>query len=177
MDANTEVTLDDVHAGILAAISERFPEFRTVEAYRQDRRTPATPAFLLELCEMEPADDPGTDQLAVMAKFEALLILDFKQPGLNAKLEIRRLAAAVSAFIRLHRWGCPIGAAEFLGAYPDDFTPELDQFEVWRVEWQQVIYLGESVWQPGTRPTTVLGSTSPLIGIPYKDYYEEIAQP
>ena len=148
-NADTVTTLDAVHAGILTALRAQFPAFKTVEAYRTDRSSVALPACLIDMTEMEAAMDidPGTEQLAVTARFEAILIIGFKQGrGVNAKLEIRKLAAAVAAFTRLHRWGCPIGPAQVIGAYPDEFNPELDQFECWRVEWTNVIHLGQSVW-------------------------------
>ncbi len=178
MDRNTEVTLDQVHDGIVTTLAAQFPGLH-VEAYREDRKSLPIPACLIELSEMEadPATDPGTGQLSVIATFEAQLIMGFKQPGKNAKREVRKLAAAVAAFVRLKRWGCPIGPAEVVGAYKDDFDPELDQFECWRVEWRQVIHLGETVWKGGHPPPgEVLGSFVPLIGEPYEGEYQPLPE-
>lgn len=176
MNANTEVTLEQVHAAIVAAIGAQFPDLH-VEAYRQDRKLLPVPACMVELTEMQgaPELDPGTEQLAVTATFEAQLVMPFRQAGKNPRLEVRKLAAAVAAFAHLNRWGCPIGPAEVTGAFPDDFEAELDQFEVWRVEWQQVIHLGNTVWtDTGTQPSVVLVSHAPLIGLPYQDEYEQV---
>lgn len=176
MNRDTEITLDQVHDGIVATIKAEYPDLH-VEAYREERKLPADllPACLVELTELEDASelDPGTDQLAVTATFEALLVLGFRaQPGKNPKLEIRRLAASFAAFVRLQRWGCPIGPAQVVGAYPSDFEPELDQYEVWRVEWQQVLHLGKSVWNAtGQVPSQIMGSYVPIVGIPYEDQY------
>lgn len=172
-NANTVTTLDAVHAGIVAAIAAQFPDLATVEAYRLDRKNLPVPACLIELTEMDaaPDDDPGTEQQAVNARFEARLVIGFRQGAKNPRLEIRKLAAAVAAFVRLRRWGCPIGPAEVLGAYPDDFDPELDQYECWRVEWRQLIHLGDTVWtDDGTVPTPVF-SWSPEIGIQHEPDY------
>lgn len=176
---NTEVTLEQVHAGIIAAISAKFPAFQTVQAYRLERRNLPTPACLVELTEMDAAPDvdPGTQQLAVNARFEALLVIGFRQGVNNPKLEIRKLAAAFAAFVRLNRWGCHIGPAEVIGAYPDDFDPELDQFECWRVEWQQIIHLGNTVWTDGGEVPTPYYSWSPDIGIPHEPDYVEMTGP
>lgn len=176
MNANTEVTLDKVHDGILAAIRAQFPALRTVDAYRLDRKSLPTPACLVELTEMEAdmADDPGTEQLAVMARFEARFVLPFRQGAKNARLEVRKLAAAFAAFARLNRWGCPIGPAEVLGAFPDDFDPELDQFEVWRVEWQQVIHLGSTVWKDDGVVPVPVASWSPDIGPGHEADYQPL---
>lgn len=161
-DALTELDLGDLHDAIVAGISAQFPALQTVEFYREedDRKTPASmPACLLELTEFEKAGadpDPGTGQLAVMARFEARLIIGFRTP--NAKREIRKLACAFASFVHLRRWeGVVTGPGEVVGIYHDDFSPELDQYEVWRVEWAHVIHLGESVWKPdgSVAPTNV----------------------
>lgn len=178
-NANTETTLDAVHAGIIEAIRDQFPDLKTVEAYRLDRRNLPTPACLVELTEMDcPVDpDPGTEQLAVWARFEALFVISFRQGSLNPKLEVRKLAAAFAAFARLQRWGCPIGPAEVLGVFPDDFNPELDQFECWRVEWRQIIHLGESIWKDeGVTPSDPRFSWAPNIGIPHEPEYKPLSE-
>jgi hypothetical protein len=164
-NANTVTTLDAVHTGIVEAIRAQFPDLTTVEAYRLDRTSLPLPACLIEMTEMEATDgiDPGTEQLAVTARFEARLVLGFRQgANKNAKLEIRKLAAAVAAFARLQRWGCPIGAADVIGAYPDDFDPELEQYECWRVEWTNRIHLGESIWNWPDEATPTLDPASYL---------------
>lgn len=177
MDRDTTVTLDQVHDGIKAALQAQFPDLH-VEAYREDRTGLPVPACLFELTEMEgaPDHDPGTEQLAVTATFEALLVMKFRQPGKNARLEVRKLAAALAAFARLQRWGCPIGPAEVVGAFPDDFNPELDQYECWRVEWRQVLHLGDTVWNnDGVAPSEVYLGITPKIGPDHKDDYFLIA--
>lgn len=175
-DRNTEVTLDQVHDGIVSTLAAQFPD-ANVEAYRMDRDTIPAPSILVELDEFEDAElDPGTGQLAVMAMFTALVVMPFRAPaGMNPKLEVRKLAAAVAAFARLQRWGCKIGPAMVTGAHPDDFHPELDQYEVWAVEWRQVIHLGETVWKGGNPPPTEVNSSfAPLVGAAYADAYNQV---
>ncbi len=177
MDANTEVSLDQVTDGIIATLATQFPGVH-VDAYRMDRKELPLPAILVELEEFEdaPDADPGTGQLAVMALFKALVVLHFKQDGdKNPKREVRNLAAAVAAFVRLKRWGCPIGPAHVTGAHPDDFHPELDQYEVWAVEWRQIIHLGETVWKGGVRPQIVMLGIAPRIGPPHEPDYIQVA--
>ncbi|PZQ21169.1 MAG: hypothetical protein DI569_12965 [Sphingopyxis macrogoltabida] len=177
MDANTEITLDGLHAAIVVAIRGQFPSLDFVEAYSEDRDKIPTPACLVELTEFEAdADtDPGTGQLSGVANFSARFLMGFRQPGLLPKLEIRKLALAFAAFAHKQRWGQPVGAAQVVGAWPDDFDPELDQYEVWRVEWRQTIDLGETVWKPTPIPTTVHLGTAPAIGPGHVDDYEQIA--
>ena len=56
-NAQTVTTIEAVHEGIIAAIRQRFPELLTVEAYRMDRKNLPVPACLVELTEMEAADN------------------------------------------------------------------------------------------------------------------------
>jgi hypothetical protein len=176
MNANTDIDLDTLHAAITADIAARFPDLQTVEFYRsdeqEDRKTLPTPACVLDLSEMEasPDDDPETEQLAVVAHFEASLVLRFNTP--NAKRSVRRLAAAFAAWIHKRRWNDPANPAKKLptgpcvvvGAYKDDFSGltagqrdmPLDQFEIWKVEWRQIVHLGQGVWNDeGETPTDV----------------------
>ena len=172
-NAVTTTTLDAVHQGIVSAITANFPTLRTVEAYRLDRQHLETPACLIEMTEMETGvdPDPGTEQLAVLARFEARFVIGFRQGTNNPKLEVRKLAASFAAFARLKRWGCPIGPAEVVGVFPDDFDPELDQFECWRVEWQQIIHLGDTVWRDeGETPSPTM-SFAPNVGAGHENDY------
>lgn len=189
MDANTTIDLAVLHQVISATLAAQFPALETVEFYREEsEREPLTdaqlPACLLEMEELEPADpadDPMTEQLPVYARFAARLIIGFRTQ--NAKLEIRKLAASVATYLRKHpRWPhptlagktLPTGPAEVLAIMPDDFAPELDRYEVWRVEWRHLIHLGATVWtSEGVTPGTPLYGWSPEIGTPHDDDYSE----
>ena len=171
MNANTEVDLAELHAAIVADIKAAFPDLATVEFYREDRKSLPKPACLLNISEMEALDDedPGTEQLAVLAHFEAELVISFRTP--EAKQSICLLAAALAAWLRKRRWTnykgntpkLPTGPAMVSGAYQDDFKiagrdseKGLEQYEVWRVEWMQLIHLGKTVWtNEGTVPAEV----------------------
>lgn len=185
-NANTAVTLDAVHAAIVAKIAAQYPTVHTVAAYRLDRKSLPLPAILVELTEMEAAPagdalDPGTGQLSVWARFEARVILGFRTT--NAKLEVRKLAAALAQYVHLNRWGVPVGPAEVIGCYEDDFgqvgaNGELEQFEIWRVEWRQVIHIGSSVWTDTVTPDQPVYSWVPDVGIGHEADYlplEDIA--
>lgn len=173
-NAQTLITLDALHEAILAAIRQKFPQLATVAAYRQDRGSLPVPACLVELAELEATDelDPGTGRLALQARWEARLIIGFRQGALNPGLEIRKLAAALAAWVHMQRWGLPVGAADVLGCWPDDFDPGLEQYECWRVEWQQVIHLGTSDWtDDGATPTDPAVSFAPAVGADHEADY------
>jgi len=171
---NTAIDLDALHAAILQSIAAQFPALATVEDYRDDRLQLVLPAVLVELTELEPVpdDDPMTEQLAALARFDARIVLGFRDA--NVKREIRKLAAALGLHIHQQRWGLPVGPAEVVSITPDDFSPELDQFEVWRVEWQQAVHIGVSVWgDEGTPPVPVF-SFAPDIGPGNEDKYQAL---
>lgn len=175
MGPDTEISLDALHQAIIDRIAAQFPAVVTVEDYREDRKRISLPAILIELDELDgaPDDDPGTEQLAARARWVARIIIGFRTA--NAEREIRKLAAALGAFIHQQRWGQPVEAAQVLSIAPDTFDPELDQYVVWGVEWQQVVHLGASVWVPdGELPEAVLYSYVPRVGEPYEPEYTEL---
>lgn len=177
MNINTQVDLTALHAAIENAIKAQFPALATVEFYREDRASIVTPACLLDLSEMDaaPEIDPGTGQLAVVAHFEAELILGFRTA--DVKLSGTILAAAFAAFLHSRRWpGGMTGPAEGIHVYKSDFKPQLDQYEVWAVEWRQVLHLGESVWNDtGIVPTTVFLGYDPETGAAHVPDYDQVA--
>lgn len=184
-DANTEVDLGVFHDAIVADIKAQFPDLATVEFYREvDERAEGMPlpACLLELSEMPASndDDPGSTQWPTVARIEARLIIGFRTP--RAKIEVRKLAGALAVWLRRRRFNdpttpgrtLPTGAADVIGCFPDEFDPALDRYEVWRVEWDQQLDLGATVWtNEGVTPTPVF-SWAPDIGIGHEDKYDEI---
>lgn len=186
-DAVTTIDIGDLHDKIVASISAKFPDFRVVEFYRVDRERIPAPACLLELSSLEPdaddAPDPGSMQLAVVARFEAHLLIKFNAP--NAKLQARKLGAAFAHYLRLNRFGARIGPANVIGVYHDDFVGDyVDQYEIVRVEWTNVIHLGETEFlydgavddNPPLEnlPAAILGSFVPDIGIGHEADYQPI---
>jgi hypothetical protein len=160
-NANTEINLDALFSVIEEEIRRQFPDFLSVEFDREEASAPpAAPACILEMTEAEKYQDqdPGTEQLAMTCRFEARLLIAFNQP--RAKSEVRKLALAFAAWMHLRRWGMqgqPTGPAEIIGAYRDDFSPVLDKYEAWRVEWTQEIHIGQSVWtDEGTPPAAYI---------------------
>lgn len=177
MDVNDAIDLGQLHENIVAAIAEAFPGVATVAAYPEEdeRQQLVAPAILIELAELEaaPDRDPGTEQLAMMAKFEALVIVHFR--ALRAKYVVRMLAADLARFVLRKRWGLPVGPAVVLGAYRDEFDPNLDEYEVFRVEWQQIVNIGPGVWKnDGVVPGEPLYSWAPKIGTPFRDNYRPL---
>jgi hypothetical protein len=175
-DRNTEIDINVLHQAIVDAIAAEFPDLETVEDHTEARQQLRLPAVLIELTALEPAPDidPGTEQLAVLARYDAHVIIGFKTP--QAKREIRRLTSALAAFIHGKRWGQPVAPAEIVDIVPDDFNPALDRYECWLISWQQAVHLGASVWNnDGTLPVVVLASIAPEIGLPHEYEYQVVA--
>jgi hypothetical protein len=190
MNANTNIDLVTLHNAIVADISAAFPALATVEFYREDRKNLPKPACLLEIAEFDNVEDedPGTEQLAVMMRFEAQLVITFKTA--NAKRSACVLAAALAAWLRKRRWTnpadpskkLPTGEARVVGAYRDDFTTmgaqrdtALEQFEIWRVEWEQIVHLGNTAWiDEGETPSEPYYSFVPGVGPENIDKYQSL---
>ncbi|GLP86298.1 hypothetical protein [Tritonibacter mobilis] len=159
------VDLDVMHDAIIAQIGAWFPTLETVGDYQEDRRTLSVPAVLIELIDMEgdPDADPGTGQAPFVSKWVARVILGSKAE--DVKREVRKLAAALGAKVHQQRWGQAVSPAQVTYIGPDAFDPDFDKFEVWAVEWDQQIDLGESVWTgEGVVPQVVKVGWSPDIG-------------
>ncbi len=172
------VDIAALHDAILADLAAAFPEMSTVADYRESRTHLPLPAILVELADMEgaPEDDPGTEQVALRARFVARVVIGFRTDA--AEREIRRLATALAARAHLNRWGQTVGPAEVLLVAPDEFAPELAQFVIWSVEWQQIVHAGESVWKhDAALPQTTLYSHEPCIGIPFEPDYRPVCPP
>jgi hypothetical protein len=157
LDPNATVDLDALHDAITNAIKAQYPSLVTVEFYRtEERKNLPCPAVLLDLTEFEnePDLDVGTGQIAMSARFDAEIVFGFKTP--NVKREIRKFAASFASWLYLRRWeGITSDAAKVVGCYKDEFDPRMDEYEVWRVEWTQVLYLGCNAWNDTSAPLTV----------------------
>jgi len=177
-DPDTSIDIGALHQAILDAIAAQFPDLATVEDYPEDRQTLVLPACIVELDELEgaPEEDPGTDQLAMRARWVARIVIGFRTPA--AQREIRSLAAALATFVRLQRWGQPVGEARVEACAPDEFAPEAEQFVVWSVTWSQIVHLGQTIWtNDGAIPSDVLASWAPEIGTEHPDTYTQLLGP
>lgn len=181
-DALIETDLLGLCEAIEIKLSEAFPDFKIVEFYREEeeREPPKEselPALLLENPELEPNsdEDPGTEQLSVLARFEARVVVNFRED--KAKILVAKIAGMVAAFMHKNRHfhrvkGCPVTVDSIMR---DNFYPELDRFEVWRIDFHCIAWLGESVWtNDGTTPGEPVYSWVPEIGTGHENDYEGV---
>ena len=103
------------------------------------------PAVFVDLVELEPDTDPGTDELALITHWEARVIVAESQK--EADEIIRSLIITVMKWLFSHSWPQKnIGRAQLKQAAPDHFSPELQGHIIWLVEWTHSVRVGDSVW-------------------------------
>jgi hypothetical protein len=165
-------------ADLVAHLRAAFPTVPAVEEYPRLRTKIAAPAILVELADLTPREDPGTEQLSLSARFEARIIFDQApmQTGAKPDLQCLSLAAAVALSVfRAPRFGSSAGPAREIRIEPDHFKPELAGYVVWLVEWTHDIELGASVWDgAGVTPTEIWAGTTPLVGTGNEEHYTEV---
>lgn len=145
----------NLHQAICKTLKEEIPAIQTCEMYRAERREIIAPAVFVELASLEPGKDPGTEELALRARFEARVVVDGTVEGSQAV--VRSLAAEVARVVNKNTWDVEnIAPGEFLSAGGDDFRPELDAYLVWLVEWVHELHTGQSMWlETGIIPHTI----------------------
>uniref|UniRef100_A0AAU7YLL9 Phage related protein n=1 Tax=Wolbachia endosymbiont of Oeneis ivallda TaxID=3171168 RepID=A0AAU7YLL9_9RICK len=138
----------DLHNAICTTLKREIPAIQTCEIYPSIRKELLAPALFVELVSLESGKDPGTEELALKARFEARIVVDGTVE--YSSLVVRSLAAEVARVVNKNTWNVKnISPAEFLSAEPDGFRPELDAYLVWMVDWSHQLHLGKSVWEEG----------------------------
>lgn len=129
------------------------------------------PAVVIELVEFEPGVDQGTGETALVARFEARIIVGSERQ--QCQQQAAFAATQLAVLLRLQTWGLEVEPAEFVRAAQDWSRPELDGYAVWVVEWTQGIYLGEEEWPwPVEPPGSLVFAFSPDTGSGREDSYQ-----
>ncbi|MCG7868196.1 MAG: hypothetical protein JAY74_17755 [Candidatus Thiodiazotropha taylori] len=150
----------------------------TIKAYRSDEQdeTINTPALLLELERIDEGSDAGDGRDALRCSFTAHCILSNLTDGVE--IEVRNFAATVFRLLKGARFGLEelAGDPEAITAGPGEFKPGAEGYESWYVNWEQNVYIGESMWEGGIVPHTVKLGWSPDVGIGHADDYEQVTE-
>lgn len=142
------MNLKDLHDKICTTLKKEISAIQTCEVYPAIRKELVAPAVFIELSSLEQGKDPGTEELALKARFEARIVVDSTIE--NAPLIVRTLAAEVARVVNKNTWNVEnVSAGEFISAEVDGFRPELDAYLVWLVEWTHEVHAGKSVWSTG----------------------------
>ncbi|WP_264723621.1 hypothetical protein [Wolbachia endosymbiont (group A) of Cheilosia soror] len=138
----------DLHQTICSTLKEEIPSIQTCEIYPSIRKELLAPALFVELVSLESGKDPGTEELALKARFEARIVIDSTIE--NAPIIVRSLASEVAKVVNKNTWNVKnVSPGEFISGGGDDFRPELDAYLVWMVEWVHTIHVGRSIWKEG----------------------------
>ncbi|WP_353289416.1 hypothetical protein [Wolbachia endosymbiont (group A) of Paraperithous gnathaulax] len=144
----------DLHQTICTTLKEEIPAIQTCEIYPAIRKELIAPALFVELVSLESGKDPGTEELALKARFEARIVIDSTIE--NAPIIVRTLAAEVARVVNKNTWNVKnVSPGEFISAEIDGFRPELDAYLVWMVDWSHQLHLGKSVWSTGIMPHVI----------------------
>ena len=149
------MNLKDLHDKICTTLKKEISAIQTCEVYPAIRKELVAPAVFIELSSLEQGKDPGTEELALKARFEARIVVD----GIveDSSLVVRSLAAEVARVVNKNTWEKNVSPAEFLSAEPDGFRPELDAYLVWMVDWSHQLHLGKSIWTENKiKPHTII---------------------
>lgn len=176
-----EIVPSDMHAAVLAQIRAQFPDLATVADYRElgeDQEKLPLPAVLVEMTDMDwsgPEANDGTDRVPVDTVWDITIVMGFRTPEVGRAL--RDFAAALAVFVHGNRWGLrEVEPAVFTAAGVHDFSPVLTNYQAWRVEFRQTVYLGVNVWEnAGTVPEAFF-SWSPEIGVPHEADYRPLEE-
>ncbi len=175
----------DVIAASVEHIGREIQGLAQVEMYNgpltdplSTRKAIRTPACFITCVGGKPDADPGTSQVDFDARFMALLVTRSQSASENPAHSVIALAEAVMLRVRLTRWGLDdVGVAVIL-ASRNEFNAKLDALglQVWRVEWNQKVRLGDSVWDgAGIIPCEVYLGFAPKVGPEHIGDYTKIA--
>ncbi|WP_341813331.1 hypothetical protein [Wolbachia endosymbiont (group B) of Germaria angustata] len=138
----------NLHNAICTTLKREISIIQTCEIYPSIRKELLAPAVFVELSSLEKGDDPGTEELALKARFEARIVIDSTVE--NASIIVRSLATEVARVVNKNTWNVKnVSPGEFISGGGDDFRPELDAYLVWMVEWVHTIHVGRSIWKEG----------------------------
>ncbi len=161
--------ITDLHNAILAEITSKVAGIETSGFYPKLRTAIKTPAVFIDLATLEPGTDPGTEELALLARFEARVVLGSND---SACLSVRELAAEVARIVHKNNFGVKVKPGALVSVQPDNFRPEIDAYEMWLVEWQHEIHIGQSVWDGvGIVPEQIFLGYVPFVGTAHEDKY------
>ena len=152
-----------------------------IAAYPNIERSIKIPAVIIELSELEQAQDNGDDTTTLNAIFEARVILSPTQQ--NAHLMLRELTLKVIKTLHYQTWDLSgVGYCEFINAtsdvfYPDGSKIELDGYLCWNVRWSQEVKFGEPVeWWDGFYPVELYLGIDPKTGKGNEDKYWKVGE-
>lgn len=168
------IHLTDYHQAVKQWLADNLPWLNSVDCYPETQTALKAPCAFFGVMDWERSEtQPMNGQLAVTLNCEILAVLGMAEA--QYQLEIRNAAMAIGLKVEESRFGMAIEPAVFVSAEPDAFNPELDEYAVWSIRFNQDVEVGEDVFKPeGLTPTMVKVGYSPDIGQANTDKYEQV---
>ncbi|MDZ5740964.1 hypothetical protein [Pseudomonas asiatica] len=138
--------LAELHTAMARIIREAMPQVVDVQHYPKLQEGLPMPALYFALSGLAPGPDPGDGRTAVMATFEACVLVesDREQAHLQAAILATKLVRLLD---HDQYWGVEcVDQAQDVHAMPSESIPELLQCAAWTVQWRHVLYLGDTEW-------------------------------
>lgn len=142
--------LQQLHNIICSEILAKIPEIQTCGSYPRTRSELVAPACFVELEAFDIGSDPGTEELALIANFNARIVADRVES--NTDILIRELALKLAILINNNTWNCNVLPAKIKSVEPDAFSPEMDAYLVWNISWIHEFHIGENIWESNEIP-------------------------
>lgn len=138
------LTLDLLLAAIEQTLAAQLTEIEQVLRGPLGSAAPTLPAVLLDLVQLQPGQDPGSGETAVLCTLQARVLV---VPGdAAAEALALRSVARLATLLRSQTWGLEVQPAAFVEARPVDQEAGLEAYRCWLVEWRQLVLLGEPEW-------------------------------
>ena len=168
------IHLTAYHDAVKEQLKSALPWLNSISAYPDVETTLTTPCAFFGVTDFDKSDEqPMNGQMAVTLNCEVLAVLAMDLP--QFQLEARNAAMAIGLAIEGNRFGMPIEPAVFVSAEPDAFSPELDDYAVWSIRFNQTVNVGDDVYKPtGLRPTQVNVGYRPDTGPNNQSSYEAV---
>ena len=168
------IHLTEYHDKVTQWLIDNLPWLKSVECYPETQTAFVTPCAFVAVMDWERAENqPMNGQLAVTLNCEILAVLGMADA--QYQLEVRNAAMAIGLKVEQARFGMPIEPAVFVSAEPDAFNPELDDYAVWAIRFNQDVEVGVDAFTPeGLTPSTIKVGFSPEIGQANEDKYVQV---
>lgn len=169
------ISIDTYLRCVAQAIKLAMPRLDTVEVAKHAKTQIDTPAILVDVESMRGAASKGDGRTPIMLRMNAYCVLSFKTEELE--LKIKDMTAKLLAVIDENRFGLKdqVTAASNVHAEPAYFNPAKNGYESWAISWDQIVYIGDDIWQPsGLTPSTVFVGEDPGIGLINESHYEQL---
>ena len=163
--------LSELYQSLFSGIGQ-LPNVHYCGHYPNRMDAITVPAVLIELVELEPGTDLGTEELVLVAHFEARVIMQ-----VNASPEpIQTLVLSVLQWLNdMNNYPTKVTKPNIKQAMPDAFSPDTHAYQVWQIHWSQSLRMGQSVWEgEGIAPSQIWLGQSPDIGADHEPQYNNL---